>query len=152
MILLRNNKHLQSYICHVSFLTAITKKLFLEGRLGTSICLHPIWDFFLYFLVPWNPRSDGVEIGLLINVFAEFWSHVMFWRFVICLGARWFGNVMKFASHFPKWGKKILVKNLLWQVPKFWFQRGEGRLIFKEGYRQFLEENRTFHICSIINN
>ena len=24
------------------FLTAITKKLFLEGRLGTSICLHPI--------------------------------------------------------------------------------------------------------------
>ena len=40
--------------------------------------------------------------------------------------ARWFGDVMAFASHLPKWGKKILVKNLSWQVQNFWFQRREG--------------------------
>ena len=29
-------------ICFCEILTTITKTLFLEGRLGTNICLHPI--------------------------------------------------------------------------------------------------------------
>ena len=119
-------------------MTAHTKTLFLKGRLGTSI-VSPQFEIFLillYFL-----RCQVVEIDLLINVFAEFWSHAfVFWRYVICLRASCFTNVMKFASHLPKWGRKTLVKNLLWQVRKFWFQRREDRSVFWRGYMQFLEK------------
>ena len=46
-----------------------------------------------------------------VKSFSKFYSHAaMLWRFVICLGASWFGNVMTFASHLPKLGRKILVK------------------------------------------
>ena len=47
-----------------NFLTAITKKFFLEGRMGTSIYLHPIWDFSNTFLCPKVP-----SLKLLRQVF-----------------------------------------------------------------------------------
>ena len=60
----------------------------------------------------------------LINVFIEFCSHAaIFWRFVIFLGAIWFGNMSWHEPDLQKWlglgAKKILVKNLV-VGQKFW--------------------------------
>ena len=33
------------------FLASLTKVLFLEGKLGTRLCLQPTWGISLYFLV-----------------------------------------------------------------------------------------------------
>ena len=51
-----------SVMCN--FLTAITKKFFLEWRMDTSIYLHPIWDFSYTFLFPKVP-----SLKLLRQVF-----------------------------------------------------------------------------------
>ena len=131
-------------------MTAINKKLFLEGRLGTSVCLYSIWRFSNTFLFP---KSDVVELGLLIKVFADFCSHaVMFWRFVICLGASWCGKVMTFSSNLPKWGRKILVKNLLWKVRKCLISKRGRRVNYLKGVQTIFGENGTLYICGIINN
>ena len=41
------------------FLTATAKVSFLEGRLGTGLCLDLSLRFFYYFLISWDPRSFG---------------------------------------------------------------------------------------------
>ena len=144
----------------MQFLNAITKNLFLEGRLGTRICLDSIWHFSNTFLSPKIPSLKSWE-----RSFDERFCKILqsccrvLSRFVICLGASWFGNVMAFGSSLSKWGTKILVKNLLWQVRKFWFQRGFDCILryykagyFLKGVQAIFWEIRKLHICSIINN
>ena len=53
-------------------LTVITKNWFLEGSLGTSMCLYPILRFSFYFLISWNPKFQVVlqlENQLVFNIF-----------------------------------------------------------------------------------
>ena len=49
-------------------------------------------------------------------------------------------------------GDEHFSKKFCGRSGNFWFQRGEGGLIFERGVQAIFGENRTLDICSIINN
>ena len=93
----------------------------------------------------------------LINVFIEFCSHAaIFWRFVIFLGAIWFGNMSWHEPDLPKWlglgAKKILAKNLVVGQKTLTLKRGFMDLAnFLKGLHGIFWENWKLHNCSITN-
>ena len=121
-------------------MTAITKKLFLKGSLGTRSVSTQFQIFlillcFLRFQV-WSRWDRSFYKGFcrilescccVLKICYLFGSQLIWQCHDICIPS-------------SKMGEENFSKNLLWQVRKFWFQRGECRLIFERGYRQFLEK------------
>ena len=133
-------------------MTAITKILFLEGRLDTSICLHPIWDFFfiiscsLKSQVSWRrDRSFDkyfcriLESCHVLKICYLFGSQVIWQCHDICIPSSKMGEE-NFDPKFVVAGPKILISK-------------KGRQVnFLRGLQAIFGENITLHICSIINN
>ena len=55
----------------VSFLTSIAKVLFLEGRLGTGLCLHPKLRFLQHFLISYNPNLSRLTTYETNRIFSN---------------------------------------------------------------------------------
>ena len=124
---------------------AITKNLFLEGRLSTSICLHPISDFSYTFLFHWDMSFDKCFCRILesccrvLKIFYLFRGQLI-WQchHDICIPSPKIGEE-KFSKKSAVAGHKILISK-------------RGRQVnFLTGLQEIFGENRTLHICSIIH-
>ena len=152
MILLRNDKHLQSYIFHVQFLTAITKTLFLKGSLGTRSVSTKFQIFlillrFLRFQVwsRWDRSFHKIFCRILescccvLKICYLFGSQLIWQCHDICIPSSKMGEE-NFSKETVVAGQKIFI-----------WKRGR-QVNFLKGLQAIFGENRTLHICSIINN
>ena len=135
-------------------MTTITKNLFLEGRLGNSICLHLIWDFSNTFLFP------KIESLKSLRSFDKRFCRILQSCCRVLKICYLFGNQLVWQCHSicipsskmreENFSKKTVVASQKILISK------RGCIIravkFLKGVQTIFEENRTLHICSIINN
>ena len=133
-------------------MTAITKKLFLKGSLGTK-SISTQFDIFLILLCflrsqvwsRWDRSCDKCFCRILescccvLKICYLFGSQLIWQCHDICIPSSKMGEE-NFSKKSVLAGQKILIS-----------KRGK-QVNFIKGLQAIFGENRTFHICSITNN
>ena len=131
----------------------MTKKLFLEGRLGTSICLHPVWDFSNTFLFPKIPNL----LSLLDRSFDESFCRILQSCCRVLKICYLFGSQLIWQCHdvyipSSKIGEENFSKKSVVTGQKILISKRGRQVNFSKGLLAIFGENRTLLMCSIISN
>ena len=132
-------------------MTAITKTLFLEGKLRTSICLHPVWDFsYTCFLRSqvwsrWHRCFDKCFCRTL-----ESCCHVL--KICYLFGSQLIWQCHNIFIPSSRMGEENFSKKSVVAGQKILISKRGRQVNFLKGLRTIFGENRTLHICSVISD